>query len=336
VLSVQSGVDHPADGIYVNSELDCRYGNPAWGEAERCIRSDSPAKCVEAAAHAPAADAVFVLVNDTQWGGCAGDLVFSSISPGFAGIITHELGHKIGGLADEYECYICDGSDSGSTYSGPEPWQVNATKQTNPALIKWKDLIEAATPIPTTVDSPAGVVGLWQGALYKALGVYRPQKNCHMRNSGQPFCAVCERHMRSELGDHCTACEIDPSSFLCLYGDMLDRFDLYWTEPVIIKWPIPPCLTCPPFFRGDDYILPYDEMHYVLDGLPDGFEVRVVGKGGEVIAEGSPKGGLVMLSFETPAMDEASIEVQSFGMPDGQLLGLQSQLFVNGQEQALP
>ena len=72
VLSTDSGIDHPKNGISKNTALDCRYGNPAMSEAERCIVTDSPAKCFEAAANAPARDAVFVLVNDTQWGGCAG------------------------------------------------------------------------------------------------------------------------------------------------------------------------------------------------------------------------------------------------------------------------
>jgi hypothetical protein len=84
VVSEDSGVDHPADGVFVDTELDVRYGDPDDGEAERCITSDSPADVYEAAGFAPEHDAIFVLANDTQWGGCAGDLVFSSISAGFA------------------------------------------------------------------------------------------------------------------------------------------------------------------------------------------------------------------------------------------------------------
>jgi len=122
VLSTDSGIDHPKDGIAKNTELDCRYGNPAADEAERCIVTDSPAKCFEAAANAPARDAVFVLVNDTQWGGCAGNIVCSAIADGFDGLITHELAHKLGKLADEYDCYVCDGSDDNRNYSGSDPW----------------------------------------------------------------------------------------------------------------------------------------------------------------------------------------------------------------------
>ncbi len=126
----------------------------------------------------------------------------------------------------------------------------------------------------------------------------------------------------------------------CIYGDLLGRFDLYWEAPVLIKWPIPTCLSCP--FRNpcltcdNDFILPYDEVYYTLEGLPEGFEVRVVGKNGDILTEALAAGGRIDLVFETTALEEMSIEVQSNGDGGGQLLGLTSQLFVNGQEQALP
>ena len=142
VLSTDSGIDHPKNGISKNTALDCRYGNPAMSEAERCIVTDSPAKCFEAAANAPARDAVFVLVNDTQWGGCAGNVVCSSIAAGFDGLITHELAHDVGELADEYDCYVCDGSDNNRTYSGSDPSEVNITNNTDRATTKWHDLIQ--------------------------------------------------------------------------------------------------------------------------------------------------------------------------------------------------
>ena len=152
VLSTDSGIDHPKNGISKNTALDCRYGNPAMLEAERCIVTDSPAKCFEAAANAPARDAVFVLVNDTQWGGCAGDVVCSAIASGFDGLITHELAHKLAKLADEYDCYVCDGSDSNRTYSGGDPWEVNITNNTDRATTKWHDLIRRRPrfPLPPT------------------------------------------------------------------------------------------------------------------------------------------------------------------------------------------
>lgn len=182
VVSAESGVDHPANNPPVtrDTELGVRYGNPANGEAERCITSSDFAAIYEAAAFAPDADAIFVLANDSQWGGCAGAVVFSSISSGFTGIATHELGHKIGALGDEYECYMCDGTDSTAPYSGPEPGSVNLTKETTRNLVKWNDLIDPATPLPTTVDSPPGVVGLWEGAATSRMAstARRPTARC--------------------------------------------------------------------------------------------------------------------------------------------------------------
>ncbi len=287
VVSTDSGIDHPLQNIFKNTELDCRYGKGP-PEADRCITSDSPAKCYEAADYAPDYDAVFVLVNDTQWGGCAGGLVFSSISPGFAGIITHELAHKIGGLADEYDCYVCDGSDSNLTYSGPEPSQVNLTKATTLATIKWNALILAGTPIPTTINNPPGVVGLWEGGGYYAKGIYRPQFTCHTRNTGSPFCAVCEQEMRNKLGSHCTECEIDPLGFACLFQDMLE---LVSVKALLCRWPLPFCPSCPvcsgcPF--GDWF---FDDLIYTIEGVGEDSVLNVIDDAGQVVATGRPVTG---------------------------------------------
>jgi len=327
VVSAQSGVDHPAGGIFRNTELDCRYGNPTVGEVERCIRSDSPAKCYEAADYAPDYDAVFVLVNDTQWGGCAGGLVFSSISPGFAGIATHELGHKIGMLADEYDYGSVD-----PTYTGPEPGAANLTKQTSRPLIKWTDLIAPSTPLPTTVDSPPGVVGLWEGGGYHRFSIYRPQRTCHMQTTGSPFCAVCEREIRSLLGTHCSFCEINPSSFICWYLTHRDKFVLFWDRPYRWRWPWPPCLTCPPF----DAQRLEDEIIYILKGVPEGFKLQILDARGIVVAEGHPAEGGLQVSFKENRAKQYFVELTSREQATGETLNISTQLFRNGKLENLP
>ncbi len=245
VVSTDSGIDHPMQNIARNIELDCRYGNTANNEAERCVTSDSPAKCFEAAAYAPDSDATFVLVNDMQWGGCADGLVFSSISTGFDGIITHELGHKVGALADEYDCYVCDGSDDGRTYTGIERLGANVTTITDRATTKWADLIDPNTPVPTTADNPVGVAGLFAGDDYFAQGIFRPQFTCHMRTTNSGLCAVCRRHLQKVLRYRCSACELDPRSIFCLFGDLLENLHVRYRQPFRIRWPIPVCLSCP-------------------------------------------------------------------------------------------
>jgi hypothetical protein len=333
VVSAQSGVDHPADGVFVNTELDCRYGNPAAMEAERCITSSSPAKCYEAGNFAPAADAVFVLVNDTQWGGCAGGLVFSSISEGFAGIITHELGHKVGGLADEYDCYMCDGTDDNRTYQAAwgEPAAKNLTINTNRSTIKWGSFINATTPLPTTSNVPAGVVGLWEGGGYYRFGIYRSQFNCQMRDLNE-FCAACNQEMNIILTGKCTPCEIDPAGLLCAFLKNLDRFK--WVNwRCRFRWPIPGCPFCPPDFSRDDII------RVVLEGIdPREFNIQVIDATGKVVTmgQGSEKG--IELSFSRRSGSKTNYFVEISAKSEasqGKVSTVKTNLFINNKEVAM-
>ena len=326
VVSSESGVDHPKDGIFKNTELDCRYGNPANGEAERCITSNSPAKCYEAADYAPSYDAVFVLVNDTQWGGCAGGLVFSSISSGFANIITHELGHKIGALADEYTCYVCDGSDSNKSYTGPEPTSVNLTTITDRATTKWASLINASTPIPTTVNTPPGVVGLWEGGGYNAKDIYRPQFICQMRSSSQPFCEVCGAEMNRILSSYCTFCELNPSHYLCF----INKWDLYqlpWWVRLKIKFPWPPCLTCPPDLFQLDYVVIFESK------FSPGAELIIKDELGRTVARSvvEEEGQQLSAKFSGNRFKNYSIELDT-GEPNSENLSVKPKILANGKE----
>ena len=319
VISTDSGIDHPKDGISKNTALDCRYGNPADDEAERCIVTDSPAKCFEAAANAPARDTVFVLVNDTQWGGCAGNVVCSSIAAGFDGLITHELAHYLGKLADEYDCYVCDGTDDNRTYSSGDPWEVNITSNTNRATTKWHDLIQATTAIPTIVDNPPGVVGLWEGGGYYRNGIFRPQNNCHMRQSADPFCAVCAHKLDGDLAIRCLA-----------VFDVLKNRRFIWREPFRI--PIPICLSCPQ--PPESNLL--DRVTLQLAGLPRDGVVRIVDSQGKVIAEGQPSANGVSADFQSSRAERYFAEITSTQSITPQEVTLQTELFRNGQAQELP
>jgi IgA Peptidase M64 len=332
VVSTDSGIDHPMQSITRNTELDCRYGNTANNEAERCITSDSPAKCFEAAAYAPDADATFVLVNDMQWGGCAGAVVFSSISSGFDGIITHELGHKVGSLADEYDCYICDGSDDGRTYSGDERPAANVTTNTDRATTKWSDLINAATPLPTTADNPPGVVGLFAGGDYFAQGIFRPQFTCHMRTTGSALCAVCQRRLKKVERFKCSACEIDPHSIFCLFGDILKNLHLRYRQPFRIRWPYPVCLSCP--LPGEN---PLEEIaNLKLNGVLPDFKVQVLDDQENVVAEGAARGEGVDVSFTASRARSYFVELTSGPEANGAALNIGAELTRNGQIQQLP
>ncbi|HKB45743.1 MAG TPA: M64 family metallopeptidase, partial [Chitinophagaceae bacterium] len=158
----------------------------------------------EAAGFAPAYDAIVVLVNDSNWGGCESDLVFSTIAGNFSQIITHELGHKIGDLADEYTYLNAQGTGS-ANYPGPEPQYVNVTMEKDRTKIKWAGYIQNSTPVPTTKDRPVGVVGLFEGGYYYPKRIYRPQYTCHMEVTSSEFCQVCYAQMENKLRQFCSS-----------------------------------------------------------------------------------------------------------------------------------
>jgi len=319
VISTDQGIDHPKDNVSKNTELDCRYGNPANGEAERCIVTDSPAKCIEAAAYAPGRDATFVLVNDTQWGGCAGAIVCSSIAPGFAGIITHELGHKLAKLADEYDCYVCDGSDDNRTYSGPDRPEVNITNDTNRATTKWRDLIATTTAIPTVADTPPGVVGLWEGGGYFRRSLFRPQSTCHMRAVGSGFCAVCMRKVQADLEFRC-------SSVL----DALKNRRFIWKER--FRMPIPICLSCPKPQDGN----PLDLVTLSLAGLPQDAAMRILDSKGNVVVEAKVSERGLSATFESSRAERYYADVIPAQGMAPQEVTLKTELSHNLQIQELP
>lgn len=240
VVSVDSGIDHPLSGISKNTELDCTFGDNIT-QPERVIYSTDQSKVYEAANYAPQHDAIYVLANDAQYGGASGSVVYTSLNSSMREVIVHELGHFVGKLADEYTCRFCDGRTE-PVYSGPEPWQANVTIETNRNLIKWKSFINSSTPIPTTVDNPVGVVGLWAGGLYSPTVVSHPQLNCLMRILNVELCAVCNDALSQILQPFCTFCERDPQNVVCFISDLRKRILLYvWP----IRFKIPLCCFCP-------------------------------------------------------------------------------------------
>jgi hypothetical protein len=60
---------------------------------------------------------------------------------------VHEFGHSFAGLADEYYTSQVAYESSGPPTS--EPWEPNVTALLDPARMKWSDLVERATPMPT-------------------------------------------------------------------------------------------------------------------------------------------------------------------------------------------
>ena len=222
VESDESGISKPDKDIWKNSALGTTYNT---FNSARYILTEENRKLRDIASAAPY-DFLFILVNDDRYGGGG---IFNLYSTCFTKtdqqgqewqqdyVFVHEFGHSFGGLGDEY--YSSQVSYVDFYSKGVEPWEPNITAMLDPKNIKWKNLIETDTPVPTpwnkilydslererakldrlapdyyTKREPLmkgereilmnahykNTVGAFEGAGYIAEGLYRPSIDCRM------------------------------------------------------------------------------------------------------------------------------------------------------------
>lgn len=214
VVSDETGADDPAtcaDGTTPFLGLDtvaATYFDAAYCASglRRLLTVDETLAIQTADDWVPDWDALIVLVNHNEPGGSGSpDVAVASVAGVYDGTIIHELGHAAFGLADEYEYYegCASGETTQDTYPGTEPLEPNITMEPTALPGKWGQLIDAATPTPTTTNAdPAtcdtqpspvadGVIGTFEGAGHYHSGLYRPAFICRMRDAEDDFCAVC-------------------------------------------------------------------------------------------------------------------------------------------------
>jgi hypothetical protein len=138
-------------------------------------------------------DAMAILVNEEKYGGGGIFNQQSTVAAGNASaeyVFVHEFAHNLAGLADEYVGSVT--YETGAPQK-VEPWEPNLTALLDPITLKWRDLVEPGTPIPTPLTF-AGKVGAFEGGGYEARGLYRPEAECLMGSRKPvPFCRVCQR-----------------------------------------------------------------------------------------------------------------------------------------------
>ncbi len=206
VSSTDSGADLPAQcqggapPVNVNTYFNASFCGAVNNKRLLVVDKETVTK-VKNLTQTPA-HVIFVMVNSPEYGGSGADNLPVFSTNGAAALIgIHELGHSFFNLADEYE-------DPYVTFN-PDNYE-NVTNKIQLSQIKWKDLINPGTPIPTSRNLcvgnpfshpvPDGTVGLFEGALYQSCNVFRPEKDCLMRNfSKRRFCAVCTRAIRRKL-----------------------------------------------------------------------------------------------------------------------------------------
>ena len=142
-------------------------------------------------------DHIVIMANCDTYGGGAiyNYYAFSAVQEMSMWILPHELGHSIGGLADEY---VEDDPNYNKRYENIEPIEPNITSLVN-FENKWKYLVPEGTPIPTEPvkglgKRDNGPIGAYEGAGYLEKGCYRPCTKCMMRDYAN-FCPVCMKRL---------------------------------------------------------------------------------------------------------------------------------------------
>ncbi len=205
-FSVDSGVTQVNAGGTVtvarSTALEYRYSG-VW---DRCWMEGGPNSstliAATLAAVCPQADIIFLVLNETDGGGCKSSNRFTVTLSSSWATVAHEFGHLFGKLGDEYGCTATSCSP---LYTGAEPGNVNLTKITNRNNVKWKQWIPSWRPVITMASHVADDsqdVGIFQGAVISntrwANGIFRPTLTGRMRSNSLVHNPVGHTMMRDE------------------------------------------------------------------------------------------------------------------------------------------
>src|SRR5688500_4996112 len=186
VTSTDSGADDPAGcggtDATPRTFFDSSFCN---SNIQRLLVADTP-RVLDAAYDAvPEAHAVLLIVNSTIYGGSGGEVGVFSVAASASEVGIHEMGHSAFGLADEYPYWADCGEADHDQASGGEPVEPNVTHTPARDSIKWGDLVDSATAMPTMSNPDcadcdnrastvaAGTVGAFEGAHYVHCGAFR-------------------------------------------------------------------------------------------------------------------------------------------------------------------
>jgi len=188
--SKDSGITDPNATVFKNTLINSSYNTI---DVDRYLMCLNVWKMNEVADDSPY-DAILIICNSTKYGGGGIYNFYATVNSNGKYsdyVVVHELGHSIVGLGDEY--FTSEVSVRDFYPEGVEPVEQNLT-----TLIdfdkKWKHLLPEDFPIPTPdTDEYNNRVGVFEGGGYVAKGVFRPWRNCTMKEKRyNNFCPVCK------------------------------------------------------------------------------------------------------------------------------------------------
>jgi hypothetical protein len=166
-----SGISRPRAGVFRDSPLGARYNS---FDSERYVLSMEDSAWRDVAAAAPY-DFVLILVNERKYGGGGIYGLYSTAAARstYADyLVIHEFGHHFAGLGDEYFTSPVAYEEFSGTLQ--EPWEPNITALGDPGQLKWNDLVEEDTPLPTP----------WQKDDYETRSRESQARRAELRASG--------------------------------------------------------------------------------------------------------------------------------------------------------
>ena len=168
----ESGVSRPSSGIHRRNPLGATYDTFA---TERYVLTFENRALRDVASYAPY-EFIEILVNGNTYGGGGifnlyGIVAVDNIWAFYVGV--HEFGHHFAALADEY--YTSQVAYLPASKHA-EPWEPNVTALLDPKNLKWKDLVEPGTPLPTP----------WRKQEFEALEKEIQKQRAEIRASNLP------------------------------------------------------------------------------------------------------------------------------------------------------
>ena len=217
VFMVKTPSNVTGAGLTPDAPIDNFYGTTfGYAGVDRMPWPSKYSKVYEVLrAAVPDYDHPIMLVNFDKYGGAGGSLICTSNykrgywQNDYFQTLVHELGHSVGGLADEY------------WYNGSE--RPNQTRESDPSQVKWRSWVG---------DEGIGVYPYEENA--ESMSWYRPHQKCLMRYLGKPYCAVCRQTLIKKIHrevdvitNYSPKIEGKSSVLLTLdqtYNDGLDKF----------------------------------------------------------------------------------------------------------------